>query len=243
MKTFVFAKRNIIEIIREPITVFFGFCFPVIILLLLTLLQSNIPVDMFQIEMLAPGIAVFGLSFMSLFSGMLIAKDRTSSFLIRLYSSPVKPYEFILGYVLPFVPLSVIQSAVCLAVSAALGLKISINIIYAVLAIIPVSLFYIGIGILCGSFLTDKQVGGICGALLTNISAWLSGIWFDLSLMGETLERISYMLPFANAVKFVRGIINNDFDIKPALIVFLYSGAVLAAAVLVFSSKMRSDKN
>ncbi len=243
MRTFVFAKRNIIEIIRDPITVFFGLCFPIIILLLLTLLQSNIPVDMFQIEKLAPGIAVFGLSFMSLFSGMLIAKDRTSSFLIRLYSSPAKPYEFILGYVLPFVPLSVIQSIVCFAVSAILGLKININIMYAVLAIIPVSLFYIGIGILCGSFLTDKQVGGICGALLTNISAWLSGIWFDLSLMGETLERIAYMLPFANAVEFVRGIINNNFDIKPALIIFLYSMAVLAAAILVFSSKMRSDKN
>ncbi len=27
--------------------------------------------------------------------------------------------------------------------------------------------------------MTDKQVGGICGAALTNLSGWLSGIWFD----------------------------------------------------------------
>lgn len=242
MKSIVFTKRNLTEIIRDPITVFFGICFPIVIMLLLSLLQANIPVEMFEIGRLAPGMTVFGLSFLSLFSGMLIAKDRTSSFLIRLFSAPVKSHEFIIGYILPFIPLAVVQSIVTFAVALILGLNLSINILYAVIAIIPVSLFYIGLGILLGSMLSDKQVSGICGALLTNISAWLSGTWFELSLLGKTLEKIAYMLPFANAVDTVRGALNGNVEIKSILIVTAYSLAVVVLSVAVFYKKMRSDK-
>ena len=243
MKSVIFAQRNAKEIIRDPISIFFGLCFPVIIMLLLTLIQSNIPVELFAINRLAPGIAVFGLSFISLFSGMLIAKDRTSAFLMRLYSSPMKPYQFILGYALPFIPLALLQSAVCFAGAVIIGLPLKINILTGIIAVIPASLFYIGVGILCGSLLTDKQVGGICGALLTNLSAWLSGIWFDLSLMGKTVEKAALCLPFANAVKSVQSIFCEDLtsSAKPFIIVIAYGIGTLIAASVLFSAKMKSD--
>ena len=204
MRTLTFASRNLKEIIRDPLNLAFGLGFPAVLLLLLSAIQSNITVSLFEIERLAPGVAVFGLSFMTLFSATVISKDRGSSLLQRLYTTPMTPADFILGYTLPIIPLSVIQSVFCFATAALLGLEISVNVAFAVLLIIPISLFYVALGLLCGSLLNDKQVGGVCGALLTNLSAWLSGLWFDLDLVGGVFKKIAHMLPFVHAVELER---------------------------------------
>ena len=94
MRMLTFAKRNVKEILRDPLNLFFGIGFPVVVLLLLSAIQANIPVSMFEIHHLTPGITVFGLSFMTLFSATLIARDRSSAFLQRLYTSPMKSSDF-----------------------------------------------------------------------------------------------------------------------------------------------------
>ena len=171
MRMLTFANRNAKEIIRDPLTVCFGLGFPLVLILLLSAIQANIPVTLFEIDHLTPGITVFGLSFMTLFSATLIARDRGSSLLQRLYTTPLTPLDFILGYTLPIVPFAVAQSIICYIVAIMLGLDITVNILLAVLLIIPVSILFIALGLLFGSILNDKQVGGICGALLTNLSA------------------------------------------------------------------------
>lgn len=243
MRTFTFAKRNAKEILRDPLTLFFGLGFPVVLLLLLTAIQANIPVSMFEIQTITPGITVFGLSFMSLFSATLIAKDRESSFLARLYTTPLTAADFILGYALPIIPVAVMQSVVCYIVAFILGLELSINILLAILFIIPVSLLYISIGLLCGSVLTDKQVGGICGALLTNLSAWLSGIWFDLELVGGAFKKTSYMLPFVHAVELEKAVLSGDLvGIVPHIWWVLgYAAVLLLVAILLFLRQMKKQ--
>ena len=227
--------------LRDPLTMFFGAGFPLILLMLLSLIQANIPVALFEIQHLTPGITVFGLSFMTLFSATILAKDRGSAFLQRLYTTPLTPWDFILGYALPILPLAVAQSLVCYLAAICLGLPITVNILYAVALILPVSLLYIGIGLLCGSVLTDKQAGGVCGALLTNLSAWLSGIWFDLELVGGTFKKISYALPFVHAVDLERAALNGDLaGIFPHLWWVLgYASLALVAAIALFLRQMK----
>ncbi len=200
MKTLAFASRNSKEIIRDRINLAFGIGFPVVLLLLLTAIQKNVPVELFVIDHLIPGIAVFGLSFIALFSGTLIAKDRASSLMARLFASPLTARDFIFGYTLPLLPMAIIQVAVCYAVAGLLGLRMTPNILLAMIVSIPSAILFIAIGLLCGSLFNDKQVGGVCGALLTNLSAWLSGTWFDLELVGGTFKRIANLLPFSHAV-------------------------------------------
>ena len=202
MKMLSFAKRNTKEILRDPLNLFFGLGFPLVLILLLSAIQANVPVSLFEIQELTPGVTVFGLAFMSLFSATIIAKDRSSSLLQRLYTTPLTSIDFILGYALPMIPIAIGQSVICYIVALILGLEFSINILLAILLIIPLSIFYIALGLLCGSVLTDKQVGGICGALLTNLSAWLSGVWFDLDLVGGAFKKISYALPFVMQLKW-----------------------------------------
>ncbi len=241
MRMLTFARRNTKEILRDPVNLAFGLGFPLALILLLSAIQSSIPVSLFALPHLTPGISVFGLSFITLFSATIIAKDRGSSLLQRLYTTPLTPADFILGYTLPLIPMALAQCAICYITAAVLGLAISVNMIYAVFSIVPVSVLYIALGLLCGSVWSDKQVGGICGALLTNLSAWLSGIWFDLDLVGGVFKRISYALPFVHGVDMQRAIFAGDFSgIFPHIWWVLgYAAALLTAAVWLFLRQMK----
>ena len=179
MRAMVFAKRNTLEIIRDPLSLFFGLGFPVILLILLSIINKNIPVDLFSVSNLTPGIAVFGLSFLSLFSAQLIAKDRTTALLSRLFTTPMTAMDFILGYTLPLLPMALLQSVVCFLCAIILGLNMTWSIVPTILLLFVVSLIFIGLGLLIGSTLSEKAATAISGALLTNLCGWLSGTWFD----------------------------------------------------------------
>lgn len=243
MRMLTFAGRNTKEILRDPLNLFFGLGFPLVLILLLSAIQANIPVALFEIRHLTPGITVFGLAFMTLFSATIIAKDRGSSLLQRLYTTPLTPMNFILGYTLPIIPISIAQCVICYIAAVILGLEITVNILYATACIIPVSVLYIALGLLCGSVFNDKQVGGICGALLTNLSAWLSGIWFDLNLVGGAFKKVAYALPFVHAVQLERAALSGDFaGMLPHLgWVLSYTAVLLTAAVLLFLRQMKKQ--
>lgn len=239
----IFAKRCAKEILRDPINLAFGLGFPLVLLLLLSAMQANIPVSLFEVDNLAPGMTVFGLSFLTLFSATLVSRDRESAFLQRLYTTPLRGIDFILGYLLPILPIAMGQSALCYLFAVPLGLRVSVNIVYAVLGILPMAVFNISLGLLCGSLLGVKQVGGICGALLTNLSAWLSGVWFDLELVGGIFEKIAQVLPFYHGAQLARVLIAGDFGAAwgHLLVVTLYSAAFTAAAVWCFLGQMKKQ--
>ena len=243
MRMLTFAKRCRKEILRDPINLAFGLGFPLVLLGLLSAMQANIPVSMFGIDTLTPGMTVFGLSFVTLFSATLVAKDRESAFLQRLYTTPLTGWDFILGYMVPILPMALIQALVCYLFAMPLGLTVSVNILWALLGVLPMAVFNIALGLLCGSLLGVKQVGGICGALLTNLSAWLSGIWFDLTLVGSWFKKIARVLPFFHAVELEKALFRGDFQAAAGhlLPVVLYSALVTVAAVLCFLRQMNKQ--
>lgn len=239
MRWRTFSGRTAKEILRDPLNLIFGIGFPTILIVLLSVIQKNIPVSLFEIKNLTPGITVFGLSFMTLFAATLIAKDRESALLQRLYTTPLHATDFILGYILPILPIAVVQSIICYITAIVLGLPITVTILYAVIFILPVSLFFIALGLLCGSIFNIKQVGGICGALLTNLTAWLSGVWFDLELVGGTFKKVANILPFIHAVELERAVLKGDYiNIFPHIYWVLgYIIITLIVSILLFYIK------
>lgn len=241
MKMLTFARRCAREILRDPLNLAFGLGFPVVLLLLLSAIQANIPIDLFVIEHLAPGISVFGLSFITLFSATLVARDRESALLQRLYTTPLKPSDFILGYLLPMLPIALVQSMVCYLVAIPLGLPVSGKILAAVGGQLPMAVFYISLGLLCGSVCNVKQVGGICGALLTNLTAWLSGVWFDLNLVGEVFQKAANVLPFVHGVELERALILGNYSqaLPHIYPVAGFALATLLGAIALFLRQMK----
>ncbi len=243
MRLFAFSVRTAKEILRDPLNLAFGIGFPLVLIFLLSAIQANIPVSLFEIGRLTPGITVFGLSFMTLFAAALTAKDRESALLQRLYTTPLTAADFIFGYMMPILPIALAQCVICYITAIILGLPVTVTILYAVLLVIPVSLFFIALGLLCGSVFSVKQVGGICGALLTNLVAFLSGVWFDLDLVGGSFRKIADLLPFVHAVEMERAILNGAYaEIFPhTWWVLGYTAAVVSFAVVFFLRQMRNQ--
>ncbi len=247
-KTLVFASRNTKEILRDAGTFLFGILFPLVLMVLLSAINNAVPAQaeltLFEIENLAPGIVQFGLSFIALFTATLVSKDRTTSFILRLFTSPLRPYQYILGYTLPLLPMAVVQMLVCYVGALCFGLAISADILLSVAVSIPSAVMFIGIGLLCGTWLNEKAVGGVCGAMLTNLSAWLSGTWFDLSLVGGAFEKTAGFLPFVHGVNAGRYALSGDYAQIPAELLWVtgYAVVICICAVVLFRFRMKQDK-
>ena len=224
MRMLVFARRNAKEILRDPVNLGFGLGFPLALLLLLWAIDRNVPVSIMPIQRLAPGISMFGLSFISLFSATLISRDRGSSFLARLFSSPLTAGDFILGYALPLLPMCVVQSLLCYLLALVLGLEAGWELLPAMAVLLPADIFFIGVGLLCG-----------------NLAALLSGTWFDVEMVGGWYASLARALPFVHAVDAGRAALAGDWAVLwPNLLwVAGYAVVFLTAAVIVFRKKMR----
>ena len=246
MKCWIFTKRCLKEVLRDPLTLIFGVGFPVVLLVLLSVLNRNIPseanLEMFRVENLLPGVVVFGFSFLALFGGLLLATDRDTAFLSRLFTTPMRASDFLIGYALPLAPIGIAQALLCLVIGIGFGLTPTWHFFTMLLFLLPAMLLFIAIGLLFGSLLNAKQVGSLCGALLTNVSAWLSGTWFSLELLGNGFRRFAYVLPFANAVDAARAALAGNLGdaLLPTAIVLAWCIPVALLAILVFYRKMKA---
>lgn len=243
-RTIILTKRNFKEILRDPLSLVFTLGMPLFMEILFYFIFHNLT-SQFEMKYLAPGIVVFAESFLSLFVGLLIALDRSTSFLTRLYVSKAKPYEFIFSYALSIVPIVFIQSLLFFLVGGIIDSSIfGIGMILAILISIIPSLFYIGIGILLGTICNEKSIGGISSIVIAGQSV-LSGMWFPIEGLNEGIVALMDALPFRNATRLVQNIMNGINDsfqdfILPLIIVLAYTVVSFVVAIILFRRKMVS---
>ncbi len=240
----VLTKRNLKEILRDPLSLCFTIGLPLVMEIIFYFIFSNLT-EQFQMKYLAPSIVVFSQSFLTLFIGLLISLDRGTSFLTRLYVSKAKSHEFIISYALSLIPIVIIQSGLFFIIGGIFDSSLfKIEMIYAILLSIITSLFFLGLGILCGSLCNEKSIGGVSSIIISAQSV-LSGMWFPVSGLDGTMIKIMNILPFKNTTILIQNTLNgvnnisNDF-IKPLLIVLFYSLIIFVLSVVVFKNKMKS---
>lgn len=240
MKSIIFAKRNLKELLRDPVSLIFLIGLPLFLLVIFQ--QFQIPSDVYNINNFAPSIVVFSFSFISLFSGLLISKDRITSFLTRLFASPLKPSDYIKGYSLALIPVALVQSIIFLLISLLFGLNFNINLIITIIVLVPVSLLFIAIGLLLGCAFNDKQ-SPAASSLVVQLMCFTSGMWFDIDTVSKVLQVISNILPFRYALDIARYSLSGSFDLvlKPAIILLGYIIVLYVIAIIIFKRKMTSD--
>ncbi|MCJ1910093.1 ABC transporter permease [Planococcus ruber] len=243
MKALAFAGRNRKEILRDPLTLLLGVVMPVAMLWLFSSLEGIMPLDLFTIEKLTPGMIVFSFSFITLFSGMLLGRDKTTSFLMRIFASPMKASEYLIGYAIPLLPVALFQVLVCYGAGVLLGFPVDIHALTGFGVLLIISLLYIGSGLALGTYFTDRQVGGIF-AIFVNITTWLSGIWFSPSMIGGAFEQAANLLPFVHAVDAARAAFTGGFTqlLEPLLWVIGYTIVIFGLAIVGFRKKMKGSK-
>ena len=251
MRIIYFARRNFIELMREPLSSIFCLGFPLIMLFIMTIVNNSIPKEanmtLFEIQNIGPGIVIFGFTFVMLFTSLRVANDRKNTFLIRLYASPMKGIDFISGYTLPMIGISLIECLVTLFASLILGYmnEYSFHIGYLLLNLIfliPSIILFIGFGLLFGTLFNENTAPGI-SSILISACGMLGGIWMDVDALGNGLLTFCKALPFYYCVKVAKLVTVGDFSgaMKPLFITLLYAIGVYLIAVLVFRSKMQKD--
>ncbi len=241
MRTLNFAKRNFKEIARDPLSLIFAVILPLFLLFIFQ--QFDIPNESYNLENFTPGIVIFGFSFITLFTAMLISKDRTTSLLIRLGISPMKPMDYILGYMLSIIPIILIQNILFFILAICLGLSFSINIIWAILASIIIAILFIAIGIIIGSISSEKASSGI-SSIVVQLVCFTSGMYFPKEALGKVFGKICEYLPFESALTILKGIMNNSLEsikARNVIIFVIYIVTILVISVIVFKKKMISD--
>ena len=248
-----FAKRNLIEVYRDPLSWIFCIAFPIVMLIIMSIVNSAIPKEgmtLFRIDNLTGGIAVFGQMFVMLFTAIAVAKDRNGAFLTRLYSSPMKSGNFVWGYILPMLLTAVIQVCVTLIASVVIsfisGYSLSVaGLLLTIIAVIPSALMFSSIGFLFGTFFNEKAAPGIC-SIIISLGAMLGGIWFDVEGVGGFMYKLGKCLPFLYATKLARSAISLEFGVKefliPLAVVVLAALVLTLLASIVFNSRMRADQ-
>jgi len=241
MRMLNFAKRNFKELIRDPLSLIFEIMLPIFLLFIFQ--QINIPGESYKIENFTPGIIVFGFSFITLFTATLVSKDRSSSLLTRLGTSPMKSSDYILGYIVSLIPIIIIQDILFFIVAITLGLSFSINVIYSIFISLIVSILFISLGILIGSLVSEKATGGI-SSLVVQLVCFTSGMYFSKDLIGNAFVKICEILPFESCLNIVKGVLNNSLDIisiRNLIVFLLYTIVVLVLSIVTFKKKMFSD--
>ena len=241
MRTLNFAKRNFKELIRDPLSLIFEIALPIFLLFIFQ--QIKVPGEEYALQNFTPGIVMFGFSFITLFTGALIAKDRGTSLLIRLGISPMKPREYILGYILSLLPIILVQNVLFFIAAILMGLTFSINIIYTILVSLVISIMFISLGILIGSIVSEKASGGV-GSIIVQLVCFTSGMYFSKDLVGEGFARVCECLPFESALTILRAVMNNDFgmiETRNIITLAIYLILIIAISVIVFKKKMTSD--
>ena len=236
--------RNVKEIRRDPLSLIFMILLPLGMELLFYYLFGGMTAQ-FQMRYLAPGIAAFAQAFLTLFCGLLIATDRSTSLLVRLYVSGARPYEFILSYALAVLPVCLIQTVLFFGVGGAIDPSLfGTGMLIAVLLSLYTSLFFISLGILIGSLCSEKSVGGVSSVIISGQSL-LSGVWFPAEGLNEGFVCVMDLLPFKSAAALLQsqfigiGDLFADF-VRPLLTLTAYTALAFVLAILTFRKKMHS---
>lgn len=241
MRILNFANRNLKEIIRDPLSIIFAILLPLFLLFIFQ--QFEIPNEVYQIENFTPGIVVFSFSFITLFTAMLVAKDRGTSLLTRLGISPMRPIEYVLGYILAVLPIIILQNILFFVGAICLGLHFNMQVIYTILASIPLSVLFISLGILIGSFTTEKSASGV-SSIVVQLVAFTSGMYFSVDMIGKFFASICNFLPFYHCVYLLQGLLNHHYQglLDASIVVILYTFIALGIAVIVFQRKVIDHK-
>ncbi len=241
MKTLVYSKRNFKELLNDPINLAFTIGLPVFLIIFMVIFNKSLQInESFNVENFVPSTIIFSFTFLTMFAGMLIAKDRTSEFLSRMYVSPLKAHNYILGYVFPMLVIAFVQILILYSIGFALGLKFTINILASIPFLLLISLIFIGLGLVFGSLLRDSVVGGV-SSIIIQVVDFTSGMWFSLDLIGGVFKVISYILPFSHSVDLVKNIVSGNYNniLVSFLVVAAYTLIMVILSIVIFKKKMK----
>ena len=263
-KTYVFMKRNLKEMARDPLIYVFCAGFPIFMFLMFQIILkfTGESTPIFEVKSLIPGVMMFSYSILMLMASLLISKDKTIAFLKRLYTSPMKSHNYLVGYFVPFLIIGIIQSLICIILGYIFGATSGTGFIpfYSSLLLIvemlPIMAMNIFIGMILATLLNEKSAPAVT-SIFISLCGVLGGAWMPLDKMGD-FEKFAEALPFYPSVYLGRVITNathtapdglgnlvyysfSDRGLMFLLITFGYLILFGGLTILFFNKRLKND--
>ena len=201
--------------------------------------------DMKSSHFFVPGLIASILMMISaMLTSITIAREKETGTMEQLLTSPVTPIQVIIGKVLPYIGLALLDG-ILVIVFAIIHFKIPFvgsawllfffGIIYIVAAL--------SAGILISTLVRTQQVAMMAAQLTTLLpSVMLSGFIFEIKNMPKVLQYISYIVPARYFLLIIRGIMLKGSSINvlwtEAIFLVLLTLALLSVAVKKFDLKI-----
>lgn len=238
MRSQALAKRNFIEVWRDPLSLSLNVALPVGMLLVLQLLGD---VDaFFSVTSVAPGAILFGFVMLMFSAALSLSKDRESALFSRLLTAPLDPNEFVSGYSLPYLPVAIIQAVALFGVAWLLGLESNGSLWLVALILLVMAVMYIGWGMILGVTFSTKTVTFPYMAIL--LLTIFGGAWMDIEAIGGGFKTVGDWFPFAHALDAMRDVLIDGVGFSSIATdlywVVGYTVVTAVLAVLVFRRRM-----
>lgn len=196
------TKRNLLEIVRDPLSAIFCIAFPVVMLVFMQVLISGfdyIPPN-FEVQNYATGICVFGFTFTAMFISISIAGDKNNSFIKRINISPTKYYVYLFSFVLSGFVIVIIQSIIFYLIALIFKLPFDVNLLLSFIYIIPSALFYLSLGVLLGLLCKNEKQSGPISSIIISITGMLGGVFMPVTTFTGGIATVINALPFTHTV-------------------------------------------
>ncbi len=186
------------------------------------------------IDFFVPGIMAFAIFLLTtLLTLLAFVGERTSGTLERLKASPMTEVEIVLGYVIAFGIIGMIQASLLLII-ATVGFKVTIvgNAFLAYLIVACLALVSVSLGILLSAAAKREAQAVQFLPLIVLPTFLLAGIFWPVEAIPEWLRPASYVIPPTYGVEAMRSVMVRGWglaEIWPQIVALLGFAAVFLA--------------
>ena len=201
--------------------------------------------DMKSSHFFVPGLIASILMMISaLLTSVTVAREKETGTMEQLLTSPVTPVQVIIGKVLPYIGLALLDGVLVILFAVfhygvpfvgSIWLLLFFGIIYIIAAL--------SIGIFISTMVRTQQVAMMAAQSATMLpSTMLSGFIFDIKNMPKVLQYITYIVPARYFLLIIRGIMLKGSGINvlwtQAIFLVVLTLILLSIAVRKFELKI-----
>ncbi|MEN2999812.1 MAG: ABC transporter permease [Acidilobaceae archaeon] len=162
-----------------------------------------------------PGVVSIAIFFLSIFLTLVsFVVERRSHTLFRLYATPARELDIVLGYSIAFSVIAAFQVVELFAVSILLfDVKVKGSILYAIAAGSLLAVSGVNLGLLLSGLVRNEAQAPQVMPIVTLPSILLSGVFWPIEAIPELVRPLSYLVPPTYAIEAIRAIVIKGWGI------------------------------
>jgi ABC-2 type transport system permease protein len=187
------------------------------------------------------GMILFALT--SILTATAIVRERERGTIEQLIVTPIRPWELVLGKLLPYTILALLNTLEVLAIGSYwfdVPIRGDLGLILVLSALFLMS--SLGIGLLASTIANTQQEAMLTVWMLLLPSLFLSGFFFPIEAMPRVLQWVSYFIPLRYYLVIIRSLMLKGVGANALrgeiIALAIFGFGIMAAAALRFRKRL-----